>query len=58
MIDTAKSTGKKLTIGYQNRFRADSQFLHQAAQRGDLGTFTSERHMPFVVEQYQHGVSF
>ena len=26
MIDTAKSTGKKLTIGYQNRFRADSQF--------------------------------
>lgn len=37
MIDTAKSTGKKLTIGYQNRFRADSQFLHQAAQRGDLG---------------------
>ncbi|KMR91606.1 Gfo/Idh/MocA family protein, partial [Staphylococcus aureus] len=33
MIDTTKPTGKKLTIGYQNRFRADSRFLHQAAQR-------------------------
>ncbi|MCE3403581.1 Gfo/Idh/MocA family oxidoreductase, partial [Staphylococcus aureus] len=37
MIDTAKSTGKKLTIGYQNRFRPDSQFLYKSAQRGDLG---------------------
>ncbi|WP_256026249.1 Gfo/Idh/MocA family protein, partial [Staphylococcus aureus] len=37
MIVTAISTGKKLTIGYQNRIRPDSQFLHQAAQRGDLG---------------------
>ncbi|GAB0229697.1 Gfo/Idh/MocA family oxidoreductase [Staphylococcus pseudintermedius] len=37
MLDAAKRTGKKLTIGYQNRFRVDSQFLHQVTARGDLG---------------------
>jgi len=37
MVEAAKRTGKKLTIGYQNRFRADSQYLYQACRRGDLG---------------------
>lgn len=37
MIEAAKESGKKLTIGYQNRFRKDSQYLHHACQRGDLG---------------------
>ncbi len=37
MLDAVKRTGKKLTIGYQNRFRADSQILHQACRAGDLG---------------------
>jgi len=37
MVDAAKRTGKKLTIGYQNRFRQDSQYLHQVCERGDLG---------------------
>ncbi|GKX28395.1 Gfo/Idh/MocA family oxidoreductase [Vallitalea longa] len=37
MVEAAKRTGKKLTIGYQNRFRADSQYLKKACQRGDLG---------------------
>lgn len=37
MCDTAKKTGKHLTIAYQNRFRSDSQFLKKACQRGDLG---------------------
>lgn len=37
MADAAKHTGKKLTIGYQNRFRADSQLLHKICGRGDLG---------------------
>ncbi|KMR64751.1 oxidoreductase, partial [Staphylococcus aureus] len=37
MTHTAKSPVKKLKIGSQTRFRADSHFLHQAAQRGDLG---------------------
>ncbi len=37
MIEAAKRTGKKLTIGYQNRFRADSTYLKKACKRGDLG---------------------
>ena len=30
MVDAAKRTGKKLTIGYQSRFRPDSMYLKQA----------------------------
>jgi predicted dehydrogenase len=37
MVEAAKRTGKKLTIGYQNRFRTDSQYLHKVCRRGDLG---------------------
>lgn len=37
MVEAAKRTGKKLTIGYQNRFRPDSRYLHQLCRRGDLG---------------------
>jgi predicted dehydrogenase len=37
MVDAAKRTGKKLTIGYNNRFRQDSQYLHKVCEQGDLG---------------------
>ncbi len=37
MVETAKKTGKILTIGYQNRYRTDSQYLKQSCERGDLG---------------------
>jgi predicted dehydrogenase len=37
MLDAAKRTGKKLTIGYQNRFRQDSQFMKSLCESGDLG---------------------
>lgn len=37
MVDAAKRTGKKLTIGYQNRFRPDSMYLKQACEDGELG---------------------
>lgn len=37
MLEAAKRTGKKLTIGYQNRFRNDSMYLKKACERGDLG---------------------
>jgi predicted dehydrogenase len=37
MVDAAKRTGKKLTIGYQNRFRSDSQYLKTICSEGDLG---------------------
>lgn len=37
MVEAAKHTGMKLTIAYQNRYRADSQYLKKACERGDLG---------------------
>lgn len=37
MVQTAKETGKILTIGYQNRYRPDSQYLKSACENGDLG---------------------
>ena len=37
MCEAAKRTGKKLTIGYQNRFRKETQYLHQLCEDGELG---------------------
>ena len=37
MLDAAKRTGKKLTIGYQNRYRADSQLMKQFCEDGTVG---------------------
>ncbi|NLJ68075.1 MAG: Gfo/Idh/MocA family oxidoreductase [Firmicutes bacterium] len=37
MVEAAERTGKKLTIGYQNRFRPDSQYLKKLCDAGDLG---------------------
>ncbi|MGN7453454.1 Gfo/Idh/MocA family protein [Paenibacillus pasadenensis] len=37
MLDAAKRTGKKLTIGYNNRFRSDSQHLKKVCEAGELG---------------------
>ncbi|WP_042222663.1 Gfo/Idh/MocA family protein [Oceanobacillus manasiensis] len=37
MVEAAKRTGRKLTIGYNNRFRPDSQYLHKLSSQGDLG---------------------
>ncbi|HSN43113.1 MAG TPA: Gfo/Idh/MocA family oxidoreductase [Propionibacteriaceae bacterium] len=37
MVETAKKTGKKLTIGYQNRFREDTLALAKAVDEGSLG---------------------
>lgn len=37
MLEAAKRTGKKLTIGYQNRYRDDSMFLKKACENGELG---------------------
>ncbi|MGY0835868.1 Gfo/Idh/MocA family protein [Aerococcus urinaeequi] len=37
MIEAAERNGKKLTIGYQNRFRKDSQYLKAICQEGQLG---------------------
>lgn len=37
MLEAARRTGKKLTIGYQNRQRNDSMYLKAAADRGEFG---------------------
>ena len=37
MQDAAKKSGKKLTIGYQNRFRKDSRQLFEMTRDGELG---------------------
>ncbi|MBR6405106.1 MAG: Gfo/Idh/MocA family oxidoreductase [Lachnospiraceae bacterium] len=37
MIDAWKASGKKFTIGYQNRFRPEVQNLKAACEAGDLG---------------------
>lgn len=37
MLEAAKRTGKKLTIGYQNRFRGDSRYLKEICDKGELG---------------------
>lgn len=45
MIEVSKQTGKKLTIGYQNRFRTDAQYLHEICQEGELGEiYTAKAH--------------
>jgi len=37
MLQAAKKSGKKLTIGYNNRFRADSLYLKKICAGGELG---------------------
>ena len=37
MLDAWKKSGKKFTIGYQNRFRPEVQNLKKACEAGDLG---------------------
>jgi predicted dehydrogenase len=37
MLDASRETGKKLTIGYQNRFRDDSLFIKSLCSDGVLG---------------------
>ena len=37
MVDAWKKSGKKFTIGYQNRFRPEVQMLYNACQKEELG---------------------
>ncbi|ANY65727.1 oxidoreductase [Paenibacillus sp. BIHB 4019] len=37
MVEAAKRSGKKLTIGYNNRFRSDSLLLKKMCEAGELG---------------------
>ncbi|OKP83964.1 MULTISPECIES: Gfo/Idh/MocA family protein [Paenibacillus] len=37
MVEAAERTGKKLTVGYNNRFREDSLYLKKLCEEGQLG---------------------
>lgn len=37
MLETSERTGKKLSVGFQYRFRRESQFLRRAVDEGRLG---------------------
>ena len=37
MVAAAKETGKKLTLGYQHRHKAEAQYVKKVIERGDLG---------------------
>lgn len=37
MLEASVSTGKKLSIAYQNRYRPDSQYLKTECEKGSLG---------------------
>ncbi|WP_240417258.1 Gfo/Idh/MocA family protein [Paenibacillus periandrae] len=37
MLEAAQRNGKKLTVGYQNRFNEESNVLYKACSTGDLG---------------------
>ena len=37
MLDAAARTGKKLSIGYQSRFRPDAQYMKEEAEAGTFG---------------------
>ncbi len=37
MLEAAKRTGKKLTFGYQSRWRDDAQYLKRCCENGELG---------------------
>jgi len=37
MLDAWRKSGKKFTIGYQNRFRDDTSTLHASCEAGELG---------------------
>lgn len=37
MVDVAKETGKKLSIGYQNRYTPEAVYLKRACENDDLG---------------------
>ncbi len=37
MVEAAKKSGKKLTIGYQHRHKVEARYLKSVIERGDLG---------------------
>ena len=55
MLDAAKKSGKKLTIGYQNRQYLTSRFLKELLMQASSVKFTLQRHTHCAAEQFLHG---
>ena len=51
MVETAKRTGKKLSVGFQYRFRKESQFLRKAVDEGRLGEIYADISAHFALEE-------
>ncbi len=58
MIEAWKKSGKKFTIGYQNRFRTEIQTLKKSCEAGELGKFILQRLTQSAEEQFLPGVYF
>lgn len=58
MVKTAKETGKILTIGYQNRYRSDSQYLKKPVRTATWVRFITQKHMRSAEERFLHGAYF
>ncbi len=58
MVETAKETGKILTIGYQNRYRAASQYLKSVCKQMSWAIFTMQRLMRSAEEPFRPGGVF
>ena len=55
MLDAARKTGKKLTIGYQSRFRQDSIYLKKPVKPANWAIYTTRGHRPCAGAQCRHG---
>lgn len=51
MAEAAKRTGKKLTIGYDNRFRQDSLYLKKSVKQASSAISIMRKHMPSGAER-------
>lgn len=58
MMDAWRKSGKKFTIGYQNRFRTDAQALKRACDEGSWVRFTLQRPMQSEEERFPPGGYF
>ena len=56
MIDAWKASGKKFTIGYQNRFRPEVQALHKSCEEGNWEISTTPKLTLCAAELFQPGV--
>lgn len=56
MAEAAKRAGKKLTIGYDNRFRQDSLYLKKSVKLASSAISIMRKHMPSGAERSLPGV--